>query len=91
MTALKKAMLIRDTRAIFRRELKAGRCLADDYILDPPEWLKSMKLIDLLLIVPQVGPVAANKILESAHISYVKTVGGLTERQRKEIVNRLRG
>jgi hypothetical protein len=90
MSALEEANRIRSMRAQFKRDLKARRKNAHDYLLDPPEWLETMKIIELLLAVPKYGRVKANKVLQLSRISPSKTVGGMSARQRAEIVSMLR-
>lgn len=90
MDALGKANEIRTKRAQLKRDLKAGRKIAHDLILEPPEWLETMKLFDLILAMPKYGRVKVNKIHVQARISPSKTVGGLSPRQRAEIVSMLR-
>jgi hypothetical protein len=51
----------------------------------PSEFEKSMKIIDLLLAMPKVGRVKANKWLARAAVSPSKTLEGLTDRQRREL------
>lgn len=89
-TALEEANRIRKARAAMKRDLKAGRLKPAPLIEDPPEWLETMKLFDLLLALPAVGRVKANKIVRGAAVSPSKTVGGLSQRQRGEIAGLLR-
>lgn len=89
MSALGKANRNRirraDTKkAIGRRELSLDEVL--DLIVDPPEWMEAMKVLPLLLALPKVGRVKANKVLQSCRISPSKTLGGLSDRQREELV-----
>ena len=49
-----------------------------------------MKVFDLLISVPKFGRVKANKILQTCRISPSKTLGGMSDRQRGEIVSLLR-
>ena len=44
----------------------------------------------MLLAVPKYGRVKANRILNQCRISPSKTIGGLSERQRTELVSLLR-
>lgn len=89
MSALESANVIRSKRARFKRDLKAGHKKAHDYLLEPPQWLETMKIIDLLLAVPKYGRVKANKMLQVSRISPSKTIGGMSHRQRLEIVSLL--
>jgi hypothetical protein len=90
MDALQVANRIRSQRASLKRDLAAGRSDVRDLILDPPEWLLTAKLFDLMLAVPKYGRVKVNRIFTQCRISPSKTIGGLSERQRGEIVSYLR-
>lgn len=90
MKALNRANEIRTARAQLKRDLKAGKVKVEQLLLDPPEYLLSAKTIDMLLAVPKFGRVKANKILNNCRISPSKTIGGLSERQRGELVILLR-
>lgn len=90
MTALNRANEIRTERAVLKRDLKAGRKLIHDYLLEPPSWLETMKVFDLLLATPKNGRVKVNKILQQCRMSPSKTVGGMSQRQRIELVTTLR-
>ena len=90
MDALKRANEIRTRRANLKRELKAGRSQIHGLLLDPPEYLQTAKVFDLLLAVPKYGRVKVNRILTQCRISPSKTLGGLSERQRGELVSYLR-
>ena len=90
MDALKRANEIRTERARLKRDLKAGRIQIHGLLLDPPDYLATAKVFDLLLAVPKYGRVKANRILTHCRISPSKTIGGLSERQRNELVSYLR-
>ena len=90
MEALKRANDIRTRRANLKRDLKAGRVHIHGLLLDPPDYLETAKVFDLLLAVPKYGRVKVNRILTQCRISPSKTVGGLSERQRGELVSYLR-
>lgn len=90
MAALKSANHIRTRRANLKKDLKAGRIQIHGLILDPPEWLTTAKVFDLMLATPKFGRVKVNRILNQCRISPSKTVGGLSERQRTEVVSYLR-
>ena len=90
MDALKRANEIRTRRARLKRDLKAGRAQIHGLLLDPPEYLLTAKVFDLLLAVPKYGRVKVNRILTHCRISPSKTIGGLSQRQRTELVQLLR-
>src|SRR4051794_9244764 len=90
MDALQRANQIRTRRAQLKRDLKAGRTSIHDLLLSPPDYLETAKVFDMLLAVPKYGRVKVNKILVMCRISPSKTIGGLSERQRTELVSMLR-
>ena len=81
---------IRSRRAQLKRDLKAGRQPIHELLLEPPDYLETAKVFDLLLAVPKYGRVKVNKILSQCRISPSKTIGGLSERQRRELVALMR-
>jgi hypothetical protein len=90
MDALKRANQIRSERAKLKRDLKAGRKQIHGLLLKPPDYLLTAKVFDLLLAVPKYGRVKVNRILNHCRISPSKTIGGLSDRQRNELVSFLR-
>jgi hypothetical protein len=90
MDALARANRIRTERARLKRELKAGRISIHTLLFEPPEYVETAKVFDMLLAVPKYGRVKVNKILATCRISPSKTIGGLSERQRSELVVLLR-
>ncbi|HVS28367.1 MAG TPA: integration host factor, actinobacterial type [Solirubrobacteraceae bacterium] len=90
MDALQRANHIRTRRAQLKRDLKARRHSIEKLLLDPPEWTETAKVFDMLLAVPKYGRVKVNKLLMQCRISPSKTIGGLSERQRAELVTLLR-
>lgn len=91
MEALARGNEIRSQRAQLKREIKAGRQPIHELLLHPPRYLLTARVFDLLLMVPKYGRVKTNKILSTCRISPSKTFGGLSERQRAELVSTLRG
>lgn len=90
MDALDKANDVRTRRAQLKRDLKAKRKSIHDILLEPPEWVETMKVFDLMLACPKYGRVKVNKVLQQCRISPSKTIGGLSVRQRTEVVAMLR-
>ena len=90
MDALTRANVIRTKRAQLKRDLKGGRMSIHDLLLEPPEYVGTAKVFDMLLAVPKYGRVKVNKVLVQCRISPSKTIGGLSQRQRTELVSMLR-
>ena len=90
LDALDRANDIRTRRAQLKRDLRAGRAQIFGLLLDPPDFIQTAKVFDLLLAVPKYGRVKVNRVLTQCRISPSKTIGGLSERQRTELVSFLR-
>ena len=90
MDALQRANEIRTKRARLKRDLKGGRVSISTLLLDPPDYLETAKVADMLMSIPKYGRVKVNKVLTHCRISPSKTIGGLSERQRTELVSLLR-
>lgn len=99
MDALRRANGIRSKRANFKRQMKAtgrgdegvaeARKDAADLVTTVPGWAASMKAVDLLMAVPKVGRVKANRMLNVCRMSPSKTLHGMTERQRTELAGQI--
>ena len=90
LDALQRANEVRSRRAALKRDLKSGRQSIQNLLLDPPDYVSTAKVFDMLLAVPKYGRVKVNKVLTHCRISPSKTIGGLSERQRNELVKLLR-
>ena len=84
----KRANDIRVKRAqLKKKDLKDGTVQIEGVLLDPPEYVSTAKVFDMLMAVPKFGRVKAARLLKPCRISQSKTVGGLSERQRAELVS----
>ncbi len=90
MDALRRANNVRVQRAQLKRGLKSGSVRIEDVLRQPPEYVSTAKVFDILMSVPKFGRVKAARFLNQCRISQSKTVGGLSERQRGELVTLLR-
>jgi len=86
MEALKRANDIRVRRAQLKKDLKSGQAQIEEILRDPPEFVTTAKVFDMLLAVPKFGRVKAARFLNLCRISQSKTVGGLSDRQRTELI-----
>lgn len=96
--ALLRANQIRIYRALVKRRIKAheidARVLLRDPHRDPitghqTDRLLTMRVHDALLAAPKIGRVKADRMLRTAKVSPTKTLGGMTERQRGELLTLL--
>jgi hypothetical protein len=88
--ALGLANEVRSGRAKLKRELAAGRVELAGVIAEPPACARTARVYELLLAVPKVGPATATRWLSQCRIAPSKTVVGLSERQRRELLEQLR-
>ena len=86
MEALKRANDIRVRRAKLKKDLKDGHVRVQTILGDPPDYVETAKVFDILMAVPKFGRVKAARFLNQCRISQSKTVGGLSDRQRTELV-----
>lgn len=86
LRALQRANEIRLARADLKKRLAAGERRLDELLREAPEFAHGAKIYDLLLAVPKLGPVRARHLLAHYRISETKTLGGLSERQRSELI-----
>jgi hypothetical protein len=87
MDALKRANDVRVRRARLKKDLKDGRVGIEQILGNPPEYVSTAKVIDILMAVPKFGRVKAARFLNTCRISQSKTVGGLSDRQRAELID----
>ena len=90
MDALRRANEIRSRRAELKKELKSGRASIVEIIAAPPDYVLTAKVFDMLMAVPKYGKVKATRFLNHCRISQGKTIGGLSDRQRSELLELLR-
>ncbi|HET7353881.1 MAG TPA: integration host factor, actinobacterial type [Gaiellaceae bacterium] len=86
MDALKRANDVRVKRAKLKKDLKEGTVKIEKILGNPPEYVSTAKVIDILMAVPKFGRVKAARFLNTCRISQSKTVGGLSDRQRTELI-----
>lgn len=87
MEALQRANEIRSLRAQLKKDLKAGAVSLVDIISDPPDYVLTAKVFDMLMAVPKYGKVKATRYLNHCRIAQGKTIGGLSDRQRTELID----
>lgn len=90
MEALTRANEIRVARAQLKRDLKQRRVRIEQVIANPPDYVLTAKVYDMLVAVPRLGRVKVGRLLTQCRISQSKTVGGLSERQRTELLDMFR-
>lgn len=80
---------MRSPRAALKADLKSGGCDLASLLAEPPAYLASAKVAELLAALPGYGPVKAARLLERCPVSAAKTVAGLTVGQRQALIEAL--
>ena len=65
--------------------MRSGKVEIAEFLVDPPEFLLTARLSEILLAAPGYGQVHVSRLLKRFRISPLKTVGTLSERQQQEL------
>src|SRR4029079_19066805 len=76
LDALDRTNRIRVQRAQLKRALQSGDTTFDQVLVDPPDYVLTAKVYDMLLSVPRLGRVRGGRLLTQCRISQAKTIGG---------------
>jgi hypothetical protein len=85
LDALGEANRVRTCRSRLKKDLKAGRQSVDQVLSSPPAEISTMSVFDFVIQVPRYGRVRAHTLLAKLALSSIKTIGGLSDRQRAEM------
>ena len=83
LQALNRANEVRLARAQLKKRVAEGAVTAGDVILESPWEAESMTVSDLLMSQRRWGHQRCRRVLAQIPVSETKTVGTLTERQRR--------
>src|ERR1700757_3334862 len=86
MRALERANQVRLARAELKRRVAAGETSVAEVIAHCPWEAASMAVGDLLMSQRRWGQTRCRKILAQVPMSEKKTIGSMTERQRRTLV-----
>jgi hypothetical protein len=85
MRALERANKVRLARADLKRRVATGEVGVAEVILECPWEAQSMTVSDLLMSQRRWGESRCRKLLAMVPMSETKTVGSMTERQRRTL------
>jgi hypothetical protein len=85
MRALERANQVRLARAELKRRVATGELDAGEVILECPWEADSMAVADLLMSQRRWGQTRCRKFLSQIPMSEKKTIGSMTERQRRTL------
>jgi hypothetical protein len=87
--ALEQANAVRLARAELKRRIASGEISAAEVILDCPEAALRLTIAELLTAQRRWGTTRCRKFLERNGVSEIKTIGTLTDRQRRLLARQL--
>jgi len=85
LRALARANEVRLARADLKRRVAVGEITAAEVILSSPWEAETMTVSDLLMSQRRWGHTRCRKFLQCIPVSETKTVGSLTDRQRRAL------
>ncbi len=85
LRALERANAVRLARADLKRRVAAGEIRVADVIMRSPWEAESMTVADLLASQRRWGQTRCRRFLQAIPISESKTIGSMTERQRRAV------
>lgn len=89
LRALQRANEVRLARAELKRRVAEGELTASEVVLDVPWETESMAIADLLMSQRRWGRTRCRRFLASVPLSETKTIGSMTERQRRAVASQL--
>jgi hypothetical protein len=89
MRALARANEVRLARAELKRRISQGEVAVAEVVLASPWEAESMTISDLLMSQRRWGSTRCRKLLQGIPMSENKTVGSMTERQRRALASLL--
>ena len=91
MQALAQANKVRLARAELKRQVADGELSVADVVLSCPWEAESMTIADLLMSQHRWGRTRCRRFLTQLSMNETKTIGSMTDRQRRCLSGRLNG
>ncbi len=91
MQALARANKVRLARAELKRQVTEGELSVADVVLECPWEAESMAISDLLMSQHRWGRTRCRRFLMSVSMTETKTIGTMTDRQRRALAAALSG
>lgn len=89
--ALLLANEVRSARAVLKQRIRDGEVRAQDVLSDPPDYIKTASLMEILRAIPWVSFAKANRFCKAARVNPGRRVGDLTSRQREALIDAVDG
>lgn len=87
--ALVEAQRVRQVQAQVKQMLKAGEVTFAQVLarVDDADEVARMRVSDVLRALPRMGPVRSRRLMERLDIAASRRLGGLGERQRRDLLD----
>jgi hypothetical protein len=89
LRALQRANEVRLARAELKRRVAEGELTVAEVVVDSPWEAESMAIADLLMSQRRWGRTRCRRLLAQVPLSETKTIGSLTDRQRRAVAGLL--
>jgi hypothetical protein len=83
---LEQAGAIRAQRTTLRSDIRSGTVRLAEIIADPPEYVSTMRVFDLLHSDPRLGRLRAERLLDECGIPKRRTFAHLSDRERQVLI-----
>ena len=87
--ALEKAKEARAKRAKLKEDIKSGKLTLTKVLNSDDEITKKTKVLQILVSLPGVGKVTAQKAMEEIGIAENRRIGGLGSAQKEKLIERV--
>lgn len=87
MKALSRANEVRSRRSGLKADMRMGRIHLADVLLSEEDWLRSMRIRDLLLATPGIGPLKAARALQACWLSPTVSLHRTSRKSREKVLD----
>jgi hypothetical protein len=87
--ALRQANEIRVKRAQLKMRIRNGTVAITQVIADPPDFVTTMRVFDLLYSDPAISRLRAERLLDDCGLSKQRTFGHLSDCERQALISRI--
>lgn len=82
----RRAHRVKAQRSALKEQLTAGHIHIAEVLMYPEPWARGMRAVDILRHLPRVRRVKAMRALEAIDANAYTTLGALTSRQRRKLL-----
>lgn len=87
LAALNRANQVRSKRRDLKADMRFGRRHLADVLFSNEDWLRSMRIRDLLLATPGIGPLKAARALQACWLSPTVSLHRTSRKSREKVLD----